>query len=126
MVNFISFIISTDDINDLLKFYRKYPTNDETNTASSSSLSSSSSTQTMMMDFAPSSSFSTISGSSSATGVASSSSFTSTVNSESYGTEVNNQNINILTTPINMGYVQNWHNSLNFTIMLTLRVKVSK
>ncbi|KAM7360742.1 uncharacterized protein ACRADG_007428 isoform 1-T4 [Cochliomyia hominivorax] len=113
----------SDDINDLLKFYRKYPTNDETNTAS---------TQTMMMDLntvsaanlaaAASSSYSTISGS--ASGVSSFSSFSSTINSDTDGTEMNNQNINTpLTTPINMGYVQNWHNSLNFTIMLTLRVK---
>lgn len=30
------------------------------------------------------------------------------------------------TTPANMGYINFWFNSLNFTIMLTLRVKVSK
>ncbi|XP_065372021.1 uncharacterized protein LOC135963934 [Calliphora vicina] len=103
----------SDDINDLLKFYRKYPTTDETNTAS---------TQPMTMDLytiaAASSSYSTISGS-----VTSSALSSSTINSKSDGTETNNQNINTFTTPINMGYVQNWHNPLNFTIMLTLRVK---
>ncbi|KAI8118197.1 hypothetical protein FF38_08528 [Lucilia cuprina] len=106
----------SDDINDLLKFYRKYPTtNDETNTVS---------TQTMTMDLntiaAASSFFSTISGS---MAVAASSSSSSTINTETDGAETNNQNLNTFTTPINMGYVQNWHNSLNFTIMLTLRVK---
>ncbi|TMW53352.1 hypothetical protein DOY81_001556 [Sarcophaga bullata] len=104
----------SDDINDLLKFYRKYPTTDETNTAS---------TQTMMMDSNTMAAAVAAAAASSVPTIAGTSSSPATTNSEIDGTAQNNENLNTFTTPINMGYVLNWHNLLNFTIMLTLRVK---
>ncbi|XP_073842888.1 LOW QUALITY PROTEIN: uncharacterized protein [Musca autumnalis] len=115
----------SDDINDLLKFYRKYPSSEET---------SSTSTQTLNNDFntAPSSFVSSSSSSSSSTSSVTTSSANSFNGAFAPSTQPNDlglwnsftENTNTITPiPKNTGFVKTWHNFLNFTIMLTLRAK---
>uniref|UniRef100_A0A1I8PRJ6 Laminin G domain-containing protein n=1 Tax=Stomoxys calcitrans TaxID=35570 RepID=A0A1I8PRJ6_STOCA len=112
-----------DDINDLLKFYRKYPTTEETNAASTQTLNADSNT-------AQSSSVSSTGPSSAATasvaniGNVAPSTLVNDLGPWNSLTEAYNQNMNTITPiPINTGFVQTWHNLLNFTIMLTIRAK---
>ncbi|XP_075145775.1 uncharacterized protein LOC142220484 [Haematobia irritans] len=129
-----------DDINDLLKFYRKYPTTEETNTASTQTLNVDSNTVAQSSSTSSSSSSSAPSSSSSSAVWPSSAAAASVANLAAIGapqsnlandlgpwnslTEAYNQNMNTITPiPINTGFVQSWHNLLNFTIMLTIRAK---
>uniref|UniRef100_A0A1I8MA36 Laminin G domain-containing protein n=1 Tax=Musca domestica TaxID=7370 RepID=A0A1I8MA36_MUSDO len=126
----------SDDINDLLKFYRKYPSGSEETSAAS--------TQSLNNDFntAPSASVaSSLLSSSSATAavwpVTSSVTTSAAAAASSYAaaapsTQINDlglwssftENTNTITpVPRNTGFVKTWHNFLNFTIMLTLRAK---
>lgn len=103
-------VMIVDDISDLLKFYRKpYYTPEDNNTPSNNnnnnnrnynsaivSVPSVSSTQTMQQE---------------TVGVV--------------GLETSEMSaMPNPTTPANMGYISSWFNSLNFTLMVTLRVKV--
>ncbi|XP_061395703.1 uncharacterized protein LOC133331321 [Musca vetustissima] len=121
----------SDDINDLLKFYRKYPSNEET---------SATSTQALNNDFntAPSAAVSSSSSSSSAAAAWTATSSVTTASATNFNggsvpsTQTNDlslwngftENTNTITPiPKNTGFVKTWHNFLNFTIMLTLRAK---
>uniref|UniRef100_A0A1A9WJG0 Laminin G domain-containing protein n=1 Tax=Glossina brevipalpis TaxID=37001 RepID=A0A1A9WJG0_9MUSC len=117
-----------DDINDLMKFYtKKYSNGDDTNGASSvASDINTNPTDTVQI---PANSNDEITGSwlptgrisferniASEMGGASSASSSAPSSSTSVGGTA-------ATTPSNIGYVFSWYNTLNFTIMLTLRVK---
>ncbi|XP_061388472.1 uncharacterized protein LOC133323575, partial [Musca vetustissima] len=105
----------SDDINDLLKFYRKYPSNEKTTAVSSSSSSSSSSgaawTVTSSVTTATATNFNV-------------GSVPSTQANDLSAWNGFTENTNTITPiPKNTGFVKTWHNFLNFTIMLTLRAK---
>ncbi|KAL9895957.1 uncharacterized protein ACN2A1_006513 isoform 1-T5 [Glossina fuscipes fuscipes] len=117
-----------DDINDLMKFYtKKYSNSDEANGASSMA-SEGNATPTDNVQIPASSSneitgnlLSTVSISLERT-IASEMGGVASASSSAPGSSTSVGGI-AATTPSNIGYVFSWRNTLNFTIMLTLRVK---
>uniref|UniRef100_A0A1A9ZVE7 Uncharacterized protein n=1 Tax=Glossina pallidipes TaxID=7398 RepID=A0A1A9ZVE7_GLOPL len=119
-----------DDINDLMKFYtKKYSNGDEANGASSIA-SDGNATPTDNVQI-PASSSNEISGNLLSTvsislerTIASEVGGVASPSSNAPGSSTSVGGI-AATTPSNIGYVFSWRNTLNFTIMLTLRVKLN-
>lgn len=128
---FFLFLLLPDDINDLMKFYtKKYSNGDEANGASSMA-SDGNATPTDNVQI-PASSSNEISGNLLSTvsislerTIASEVGGVASASSNAAGSSTSVGGI-AATTPSNIGYVFSWRNTLNFTIMLTLRVKVNE
>uniref|UniRef100_A0A034WL32 Collagen alpha-3(V) chain n=1 Tax=Bactrocera dorsalis TaxID=27457 RepID=A0A034WL32_BACDO len=128
----------SDDINDLLKFYKKVPMPEDTASPATVSLQSPAGTvdgQTTSTATAVDSASVTVNllGNAATTGATSATnngdasdikaSGSGATNANAVGSTLTIGNSAPSTTPANMGYIRSWRNPLNFTIMLTLRVR---
>uniref|UniRef100_A0A0K8WBU5 Laminin G domain-containing protein n=1 Tax=Bactrocera latifrons TaxID=174628 RepID=A0A0K8WBU5_BACLA len=131
----------SDDINDLLKFYKKVPMSEDTASPATVSLQSPTGTvdgHTTSTATAVDSASVTVNslGNVATTGTTSATnnrdgsddtdiraSGSGATNANAVGSTLTIGNSAPSTTPANMGYIRSWRNPLNFTIMLTLRVR---
>lgn len=140
-----------DDINDLLKFYKKVPMPEDAAIPATVSLQSSDA-MSLAVDSHTTSTATTVesgtldasmavnlAGNAVTTGATSATnnrdasisdadiraSGVGATNANAVGSTATIGNNAPSTTPANIGYIRSWRNPLNFTIMLTLRVRVS-
>ncbi|XP_037942706.1 uncharacterized protein LOC119675572 [Teleopsis dalmanni] len=104
-----------DDINDLLKFYKKFPMFDDISAA----------TMPLATDINTSTTIAAASIGAAAMSTDTVVATATTTSSIGFGTINAAVSLNAMpsSTPSNMGYVKSWHNALNFTLMTTLRAK---
>ncbi|XP_037944146.1 uncharacterized protein LOC119676951 [Teleopsis dalmanni] len=104
-----------DDINDLLKFYKKFPMFDDISAA----------TMPLATDINTSTTIAAASIGAAAMSTDAVVATATTTSSIGFGTINAAVSLNAMpsSTPSNMGYVKSWHNALNFTLMTTLRAK---
>uniref|UniRef100_A0A0A1WVR3 Protein kinase C-binding protein NELL2 n=1 Tax=Zeugodacus cucurbitae TaxID=28588 RepID=A0A0A1WVR3_ZEUCU len=119
----------SDDINDLLKFYKKVVLPEEAASPATVSLQSSVG-MSLAVNSHITATITTVDADTLGTPIAvdlAGNAATTSATSAASGSDATNANAvgNTVpsTTPANMGYIRSWRNPLNFTIMLTLRVR---
>nr|XP_014093927.1 uncharacterized protein LOC106620065 [Bactrocera oleae]XP_036233439.1 uncharacterized protein LOC106620065 [Bactrocera oleae]XP_036233440.1 uncharacterized protein LOC106620065 [Bactrocera oleae]XP_036233442.1 uncharacterized protein LOC106620065 [Bactrocera oleae] len=135
----------SDDINDLLKFYKKFLMPEDASSPATVPLQSSAGTSMAVDGHATSTATTMESGTVTVNLVANAATTGATlatnkrdasilnadirasgsgaINANTFGSKATIGNNAPSTTPANMGYIRSWRNPLNFTIMLTLRVR---